>query len=741
MRCLAAFNACLNLMGIGSPKHFASYTLVGLSLGSTLCYAQSEWASCPLPSLPVEQVARPDQLPPEAVYIEADSAAFREQGVSEMTGNVYISQKDVKLRADQASYEQPAGVIKSQGNVNFRNDKLNVNSQTLHYNLPQQQGEMQQAEYYINGADGHGKSDKVVQTTSNETQLENSSYTTCAPTANDWNLSAKKIKLDHTKQRGTAKDVTLNIKDVPVFYFPYLSFPLTNERQSGFLWPNIGTSSKSGVQVSTPYYFNLAPNYDLTLTPTFIGRRGLQLGSEFRFLTEDSKGSLKYVVLPDDRVSDVNNRYYFNVQDDTQLNDHASISVRAEGVSDNDYFTDLGNSLAATSTVNLERRFEYRQNGEDWAFKGVLQNYQVLDGSTKPHSKLPQLTFRYHPLKKGNGVNFDVETEYTHFTGSDTETNGSRLDVATRASKKFSGYNNAVYVKPSITVRHTEYALDDGDDTHLQRTVPTASVDSGMVFERPIRSGKYTQTLEPRLFYTYTPYRDQSAIPVFDSSERSLSYSQLFAENRYNGKDRIGDNNRLTASVTTRVQSPKDGSELFRASVGQMYYFADRKVTLPDETALTGRRSELVMEAAGDINARTNVSSTAYWDTSEEQFNAGEVRVRYKDPKQRILNVGYAQRKSDFESANVAFSVPVKAGWKAVGAVEQDLLNNRNLETVVGAEYETCCWKTRIASRNYLQTDNETRDNAVYLELELKGLGNFGSSTSDLLKDRIRGYE
>ena len=172
-----------------------------------------------------------------------------------------------------------------------------------------------------------------------------------------------------------------------------------------------------------------------------------------------------------------------------------------------------------------------------------------------------------------------------------------------------------------------------------------------------------------------------------------------------------------------------------------MYYFADRKVTLPDETALTGRRSELVMEAAGDINARTNVSSTAYWDTSEEQFNAGEVRVRYKDPKQRILNVGYAQRKSDFESANVAFSVPVKAGWKAVGAVEQDLLNNRNLETVVGAEYETCCWKTRIASRNYLQTDNETRDNAVYLELELKGLGNFGSSTSDLLKDRIRGYE
>ncbi len=728
-------------MGTPFSRHLASCTLLGLSISPYVSYAQTQWASCPVPALPVEQSQRPAQLPNHAVYIEADAALFKEKGVSEMTGDVHISQGKTQLRADQATYEQPAGIVESRGNVRFDSEQLQVRSQQLHYDLPHARGEMHDAQYRIKNAEGHGKSKKIIQNQADITKLEESSYTTCPSDSPDWSLNAQQIQLNHAQERGSAKHVTLKMRNVPIIYLPYLSFPLTDKRQSGFLWPNLGSNEKSGVQVSTPYYFNLAPNYDLTLTPTLLGRRGLQLGSEFRYLTEKHKGSLNYVLLPDDAESEKNNRYYFNVKNDTQIDQHSTLNLKAEGVSDDEYFSDLGNSLEATSVVNLERRLEYRRTGEDWAFSGLFQNYQVLDGGTTPHSRTPQLSFRYHPLEKGSGLNLDVETEYTRFTGSKTETNGSRLDIATRASKKFTGRNDAVYVKPSITLRHTEYALDDANNTKINRSVPTASLDSGVVFERKIKQGKLKQTLEPRLFYTYTPYRNQENIPVFDSSNRSLSYSQLFAENRFNGKDRIGDNNRVTASLTTRIQSPDNGRELFRASVGQMYYFNDRKVTLPDETPATGKHSEVVLEAAGEINARTSVSSTAYWDTDTKQFNAGEARVRYKDAKKRVFNVGYAQRKDDFESANASFSVPINARWKAVGAVEHDLLNNRNLETVIGAEYETCCWKTRIASRNYLQTDNETRDNAVMIELELKGLGSFGSGTRDLLRNRINGYE
>ncbi|EIJ32811.1 LPS-assembly protein LptD [Thiothrix nivea] len=721
-------------------QHCLRCVLISLSCSPVVVFAQTEWMECPVPeTIPVGSDQRPSSLPPQAVYIEADTALFRAQGLSTMEGNVHVSQGDKALRADRASYQQPEGIVSGSGNVGFSSGNMQLRSSELHYDLGKETGEMQDAEYYLQQADGHGYSKRVVQDPPGLTRLENSTYTTCPADSPDWSLNATTINLLHDEERGTASNATLKIRNVPVLYLPYFSFPLTDARKSGFLWPIIGSNERSGLQLSIPYYFNLAPNYDLTLTPTLLGRRGLQLGSEYRYLTEKHKGTLTYALLPDDRASDKNNRYYFNVQNNTRLGSVSSLELKAEGVSDDQYFVDLGNSLESTSVVNLERRLEYRTAGENWSFSSLLQNYQVLDGGVAPHARLPQLLLRYRPPQRGNGLNLSTETEFTHFSGSKTETNGTRLDLSARVSKKFS--TDAAYIRPSLTLHHTEYDLDNATETRITRSLPSASLDTGLFFERNIKDGRYVQTLEPRLFYTYTPYRDQSNIPVFDSSKRSLSYDQLFAENRFTGKDRIGDTNRLSASLTTRVQSPDDGRELFRASIGQMYYFDDRKVTLPDEAPVQGDKSELILEAAGEINPRTRLSSTAYWDSGENTFNAGEVRLRYKDDKQRIVNVGYAQRKDDFESASLSFSVPVNPRWKAIGAWEHDLQNDRDLETVIGAEYESCCWKTRVASRNYLLPDNTTRDNAVFVELELKGLGNFGSGTRDLLRDRVYGYE
>ncbi|SEA05910.1 LPS-assembly protein [Thiothrix caldifontis] len=739
---LGRFKCCMESMRIKLPQRFLLSTLTGVACSSSpaIALAQTGWMACPVPTADAaHEIQRPSHLPPQAVYIEADSALFRSQGISTMSGNVHISQANKTLQADQASYEQPAGIITGSGEVSFSSDNMQVRSRELHYNLPQNTGEMLAAEYYLPQANGQGVSKRVVQESPNLTRLDDSTYTTCPVNQADWSLNASTIKLDHTQERGTARNATLKIRGLPILYLPYFSFPLTDARKSGFLWPTISTNERSGLQLSAPYYWNFAPNYDLTLTPTLLGRRGLQLGTEVRYLTEKHHGEVNYVLLPNDNASDKNNRYYFNVHNDTRLGATSSLQLKAEGVSDDQYFVDLGNSLEATSVVNLERRLEYRTASDNWSFSSLLQDYQVLDGGIAPHAKLPQLLLRYHPPRKGNGLNLDAETEYTQFSGSTTETNGTRWDFVTRASKPF--VTESAYIKPSLTLRHTEYHLDDTDNTHISRSLPSASLDTGLFFERNIKQGRYIQTLEPRLFYTYTPYRDQSNIPVFDSSARSLSYNQLFAENRFTGKDRIGDANRLTASVSTRIQSPEDGRELFRASIGQMYHFDERKVTLPDEAPLQGNRSELILEAAGEINPRTRLSTTAYWDSKENTVNAGEVRINYKDDKKRLLNVGYAQRKDNFESVNLSFAVPVNQNWKAVGAWEHDLQNDRDLETVIGAEYESCCWKTRVASRNYLLPDNTTRDNAVFVEFELKGLGNFGSGTRDLLQNRVHGYE
>lgn len=736
---LASFNHLIGRMGNSLPKTLITLSVLCLYCSPAVVFAQTEWMACPVPEAYLDATKRPAGLPPQAVYIEADEALFRDEGISEMSGNVHISRQDKKFRADQATYDQGKSHVTGSGNVHFSTDTMQVSSSRLNYDLQKESGEIQDARYHLNKADGRGSSKRLVQENPNHTRMETATYTTCPADDADWSINSPDINLYHELERGTASNVTFKIRNTPVLYLPYISFPLTDARKSGFLWPNIGSSEKSGLQVSAPYYFNLAPNYDLTLTPTLLSRRGIQLGSEFRYLTDKHTGTLNYVLLPDDRVSTESNRYYFNAKNTTRINDRSSMTLQAEGVSDDQYFVDLGNSLEATSVVNLERKLEYRTSGKDWSFFTLLQNYQVLDGGTAPHSRLPQLLLKYNPLQKGSGLNLDAEAEYTNFTGSDTADNGSRLDFMTHVSKKFA--SSAAYIKPSLTLRHTQYDLDDAGQTRISRSLPTASLDSGLLLERNIKDGKYVQTLEPRMFYTYTPYRDQSAIPVFDSSERSLSYSQLFKENRFSGKDRIGDENRLSVSVTTRIQDPAEGHELFRASVGQMFYFDDRQVTLPGEAIESNSRSELILEAAGSINPRTQISTTAYWDNNKTEFAAGEVRVRYKDDKKRILNVGYGQRKGDFESANVSFSVPVKDKWRAVGSLERDLLNDRNLETVIGAEYESCCWKTRIANREYLLPDNTSRENAIFIEFELKGLGNFGSGTRDLLKERVYGYE
>lgn len=700
--------------------------------------ATSQWKVCP-PAPRANTITKPANLDAEATYVEADSAVLQEQGDSTLEGDVIIAQKEQALTAANAIYNNQTKQVNASGNVRLESPTLELNSERINYNLDQEAGEMFSAYYRLPNTDARGQSARILREGKRLTQLEAATYTTCPPHNETWRVEANQIELHHEENRGVARGVKFRIKDVPVFYFPYFSFPLEEKRKSGFLVPEFKSDDKSGIQVSFPYYFNLAPNYDLTVAPTVLSKRGLMVKNEFRYLQPTHKGTFVFNVIPNDRKKDGEFRYQFDIDNTWQFNKgkKGTLTLKAGEVSDKDYVDDFGGSLAATSTVNIERKLTYQLNGQNWAFNAIAQDFQVLTTDTDAYTRLPQFTFSYAPKQKPFGATFTTETEYTNFYSAN-QPKAQRLDVKVKATKPIE--KEWGFIRPSVTLNHTSYNIDRDSNKTVNRTLPTFTLDSGLIFERK-RTDDIIQTLEPRFFYTYTPYKDQSNIPIFDSAEKTLTYNELFTENRFTGKDRVNDANRLTTSITTRFQDTKTGRERLRLSAGQIYYFDNRNVTLPNQTAQTGKRSEVVLEVSGELNARTRVAGSAFYDTKTKSVTASQMELNYKDSRERLLNINYGKRKDAYKAIGTTAVIPINKNWKVAAGWDYDIKNSRTLETVGGLEYESCCWKTRVAARKYLKSDNSTFDNAVFVEFELKGLGNIGSGARGVLKNRVTGYE
>lgn len=682
---------------------------------------------------------RPPDLAAQAIYVEADQALFREQGFSDLQGDVVIAQNDATLQAKIARFDRNNGEIEARGQVRLQTPQLQVDSRELVYNLQSRTGRIEDVAYLLRDAEGRGQSKRLIQNDAQRIRLEDASYTTCPPGVNTWSFHAGNIQLDRQTEEGVARDVTFRVGNTPLLYLPYFSFPLSDQRKSGFLTPTMGTDEQNGFKLSVPYYFNLAPNYDLTLTTSFLSKRGLQAESAFRYLFNQHRGDVEYTVLPSDR--DYNNelRYAFDWEHYSQMTSNSRLTLNAAGVSDIDYFSDLSSSLEASSTVNLERSLRYTHEQKPWTFTALAQSYQVLDNEAEVFARLPQLLAQWQPSTAPNELQLQARGEYTYFSNS-SATDGHRFDIQAGVSQKFA--NDYAYIKPTLKAQYTRYQLQGEDETTtLNRSLPSASVEAGLFFERDLDNGRKIQTLEPRLYYTFTPYQDQSAIPIFDAARVTPSYNSLFSDNRFVGIDRVADSNRLSTSLTTRLQNVEKGREVLRASVGQIYYFDKRKVTLPDDSIDTDTRSEIVFDMAGQLNAATQINGTAFFDTRKGDILANQLKINYKDDKERVLNIGFGQRKHDYQAAHISFASPIRDNWTIVGAYERDLENGRLLETLGGFEYQSCCWRGRLVTRKSLLSDNKTYDDAIFAEFELKGLGNFGSSTRNLLESRIYGYE
>ncbi len=723
------------------------YHTIILLLLSLSAYANDEFRLCK----PFTQIApqRPELPPPEGDKIQlfADKAFVQEKlGKSSFSGNVLMQRADQILSTSVIVYDRNQDLVDTERDFILWDKDFVISGHKLHLR-PNNKGEMTNADYWLLNRRARGHAKKIIRESKDIINLEETSYTTCAPDQEVWRLNASNITLNDTTSRGTAKHVTIRFLNIPVFYFPYLSFPITDKRQSGFLAPNFGLSDETGTEIIIPYYFNLAPHYDLVFTPRIMTRRGVLLKSEFRYLTKTSGGNLDLEYIPYDN-SRRESRTSLAFKHSGQITKHWATDIDFNYVSDERYFEELGNNLSMSSITHLERRLDVSYLGNGWKGRGRIQAFQTLaqNPAANPYQRLPQLVLQTTLPQKNRQLNFSLDSEFVHFERNVNVIEGpSGNRVNLHSTVSFPWRTRASFIIPKLSLLTTHYHLEEeGESITHNRFMYRFSTDSGLFFERDLNllNTELVQTLEPRLFYRYTPYEDQSNIPIFDTERSESSFSQLFREDDFNGIDRIDDGHQVTIALTSRLLGSKTGREHLRARIGQSYYFRDKQVTLPDEALEINDSSNIIMELSARFAKSWQATSSLQWNSHTNKTEETVFRMRYQPNSKRILNLSYRLRDDLIEQTDMSFHWLLGSHWNMLGRWNFSLPEQKTLEIFGGLEYNSCCWAVRGIARRYLNSvDGNGYLNAFFLQFQLKGLGNMGKKAETFLEDSIPGFQ
>ncbi|MEZ0507058.1 LPS-assembly protein LptD, partial [Pseudomonas sp. Env-94] len=771
-------------------------------------------------------------------FIGAKASRYeQEQQVATLAGDVVMRQGSMQLEADEASLYQAENRGELNGKVRLRDNGALIVGDHAQVQLDTGAAQIDNAEYVMHKSRIRGNALYAKRAENAIIRLKDGTYTTCEPDSNAWQLKGNNITLNPATGFGTATNATLRVKNIPILYTPYIYFPIDDRRQSGFLPPSFSTGGETGFTLVTPYYFNLAPNYDATLYPQYMTKRGMLMEGEFRYLTKSSEGQFGGAYLNDDnderkkQTDYEKTRYMLNWQHKGGLDSRLTTLVDYTKISDPFYFQDLKSyqeGVQSQDFLNQQGTVSYR--GDSYQAAVNLQSYQLATISQiTPYDRLPQITFNGTLPFQPAGLNFSYETEAVRFdrdlrsgrvldkdggpfdpvtgllgekrlddnvTGL-TRANGTRLNVAPAVSYPMNWSYG--FITPKLKYVYTKYDLDlDGKgksqlpvgqtfDSSQDRSVPIASIDSGLYFDRKTNwFGKdYNQTLEPRAFYLYVPNRDQTEIPVFDTSENSFSYSSLFRDNRFSGSDRIGDENKLSFGLTSRWIE-ENGFERQRASIGQAMYFKDREVQLPGVDAKTrddahSNVSPVALEYEFRFNRDWRATADYNWDTETHSPRSGSAMFHYQpeDNPNKVVNLGYRYRndqvvynqltgkwqfggdfgqegdkdfvKDYYKIQQHDFSMmwPIVPQWNLITRWQYDYARNRTLEAFGGFEYDNCCWKLRVINRYWVSNDeytqiapqNEKGDHGLFFQIVLKGLGGLtGAKVESFLDKGIEGY-
>lgn len=705
------------------------------------------------------------ELEVDDTYITADEADLVEYGTSTLRGDAEITRNTQQVRADFIEYDEPADTADLKGNVNYWDEALYLQSNDAYLTFDDGVGDFNNANYILIDSRGRGQADHLLADVGTRTKMKNVRYTTCDPGDEFWFFTASKLDLDHEESRGTARNFVLRVKDVPVFYSPYLSFPLSNERKSGFLAPTYGNTNRHGFQVETPYYWNIAPQMDATLAPRVYTDSGVMAVGEYRYMFNEGIGQVNVEYLPNDTQRDDDHRNFIAVRHNQSFLQSGRLDINYSRVSDKFYFEDFGGQISATSTRFLEQRADVYYSGynlsHSWNLLTRVQNFQTVDRSvpitSRPYRRLPQVLFNVSSPRRNNSINYGISTQTTYFArdeelaftnnlAANDNINGARLHLEPYIS--YPMRTVATYVEPKVSLDYVQYDLDNSNlfDDNPSRVVPKFSVDSGIFFEREtsLFKRKLIQTLEPKLFYLYVPETDQSDLPVFDTGLYTTDFNTLFLENRFSGPDRQGDANQVTLALSSFFIDQETGRDLGNISVGQIFYLKDRDVTLPGGNIRDEDSSAIVAEVNARMIQDWEFGGNIIWDP-----NVGNgtdkigLRAVYNPEPGKVVNMSYRVRRvaTDIEQSDISFRWPLGKNWSMVGRWNYAIPEGRSLETFGGIEYQSCCWGVRAVARRYLTDIDGEFQTGIFLQLELKGLTGFGKETVNFLQQQIPGYK
>ncbi|MHB1215406.1 MAG: LPS-assembly protein LptD [Thiobacillus sp.] len=718
-------------------------TLPGITLVALLLTAGSAAADTFALKKDVELKGSAAAGPDGPLFLMADRIESNAPGIVEATGRVEARQAGRNFFADWLRYDATQNEVQARGRVRLEQPALLVAGDSLRLDLDDYSGELTQPVYQLANQPGRGDASRIDFIDKNHYTLQDATYTTCSAGNDDWFLKVRDLDIDKSRNVGTARNASLHFLGVPILYTPWMNFPLNDARKTGMLAPTFGTTERSGVDILVPYYLNLAPNYDATLYPRLLAKRGVQLGGEFRHLLGDSRGVNRLEYLPNDSVAD-RSRWSVALNNIYQLSPSTQAGMLYNRVSDDDYFRDLSNLISITSVTHLNREVWLSTQHAHWNADLRAQNFQTLQDSTalipivEPYARLPHARLGMAQTLN-NGLELRLESEATRFAHP-TLTEGTR--VLAYPTMRLPLTNSFGFLTPQLGWHSTYYALDNSaPEQRITRNLPIFSLDSGVYFDRPLRvSGlDYQQTLEPRAFYVFAPYRDQSTIPVFDTAQLDFSYAQMFTENQFIGGDRVNDANQLTLAVTSRFIEAESGLERLQITLGQRYYFSSQQVTLPGVAPRTSNATDLLAAVSGQITRNWRINTAWQFDTQNGTTIRQNLGASYRPGPGRALNFGYRFIDQTTEQIDLSGQWPLGKRWYGMFRYNYSMQDDKLVEGLAGLEYNGGCWAIRAVLQRLATKETQSTD-ALFFQLELSGMGRLGANPLDVLKQSVPGY-
>ncbi len=686
----------------------------------------------------------------EAATIDARSI----EGISglEVTaeGGVEFRQGDTSVYAEHLKYNREFGRLEADGGVRLGQGSDRFNGTTLRYDTIGQTGVLENPDFLLRRRQtARGGAERIEFLGPERFRLSGAHFTTCEPGNDDWRLDARQLDLDYLEDEGVARGARLRFLGATILGSPYFSFPLENRRRSGILAPQFSQNTLRGAELGLPFYWNISPEQDAVITPTLMSKRGEQLKTLYRYLGASYAGALRLEYMPEDRVLR-ESRTGYSLQHEQRFTPALVGRVDMNHVTDDRYFVDLYSQVRQVSTGNLQRdgylQYSGSVLGTGLQMQGRVQRYQTLQDPlapiVPPYHRVPQFNFGLTRNDIGEWLDAAAPLEYVRFR-HDTLVQGERssFNPVLSAPLLAPGY----FVTPKLGARVARYNLNNAAPGQPERqsiSLPWMSLDAGLVFERGAHSGgeRLTQTLEPRLFYVYAPYRRQDQLPLFDTVLADFNYAQLFSENRFAGGDRFGDADQLTAALTSRLLDAR-GVERLRATVGQRYYFADERVGLTAASPMrTSPESDWLAVVGGRFARRWSFDGALQYNPRDSRTERYGAQLRYSPEIAKVLNISYRYNRDLLRQVDVSGQWPVTAGWYAIGRYNYSLRDARVLEALGGVEYNGGCWVFRAVVQR-IQAATNVSSKAIFFQLEFNGFGQIGSNeTVNLFRRNVPGY-